>query len=173
MAVNLLARSSPIAFLASGKFWVNNHAHILSFNGMADLRYLVRYLESTDLKKYVTGTAQPKLTRSNLDRIPVPLPPLPEQRRIASILDKADNLRQKREDGIRLTEELLRSTFLEMFGDPETNPKGWELQPLAEVVSEMEGGKSVLADTEESETTRYRVLKVSARDVGRLPISRK
>ncbi len=60
-------------------------------------------------------------------KIKIPLPPLEEQRRIAAILDKADGVRRKRKEAIRLTEELLKSTFLEMFGDPVTNPKGWEI----------------------------------------------
>ena len=68
--------------------------------------------------------------------LPVPLPPLPEQRRIAAILDKADAIRRKREEGIRLTEELLRSTFLEMFGDPVNNPKAWDVVPLGEIIAE-------------------------------------
>jgi type I restriction enzyme S subunit len=93
---------------------------------------------------------------------PVAYPPLPEQRRIAAILDKADSIRRKREESIRLTEELLRSTFLEMFGDPATNPKGWEIAPVSSVVREFEGGKSILADADESASPLYRVLKVSA-----------
>jgi len=63
----------------------------------------------------------------DLSRITLPLPPLPEQRRIAAILDKAVAIRQKREEGIRLTEELLRSVFLEMFGDPVNNEKIWPM----------------------------------------------
>ena len=122
---NLLARSTPIAFMADGKFWVNNHAHVLRATDKADLKYLTYFFETLDLEPYVTGTAQPKLTRRNLDRILVPLPPLPEQRRIAAILDKADSIRRKRQETIRLTEEFLRSAFLDMFGDPVTNPKGW------------------------------------------------
>ncbi len=58
------------------------------------------------------------------------MPPLPEQRRIADILDKADAVRRKRKGAIALAEELLRSAFLEMFGDPVTNPKGWPVKPL-------------------------------------------
>src|SRR5262249_42126954 len=60
----------------------------------------------------------------------IPLPPLPQQRRLAAILDKAEAIRRKREECIRLTEELLRSTFLDMFGDPESNPKGWRRVPF-------------------------------------------
>lgn len=131
-----------------------------------DGRFLTHYLKSN--QRSIIGLANnashgtKRLPTELIEAVMVPVPPLPEQRRIASILDKADAIRRKREEGIRLTEDLLRSTFLEMFGDPETNPKGWELQPLAAVVSEMEGGKSILADTEESAATRYRVLKVSA-----------
>ena len=69
-----------------------------------------------------------------LKRTFFPLPPLEEQRRIAAILDKADGVRRKRKEAIRLTEELLRSTFLEMFGDPVTNPKGWEIVKLGSLV---------------------------------------
>ena len=72
---NLLARSSPIAFIAEGKYWVNNHAHVLNENGKAKLRFLEYYFAIIDLKPFVTGSAQPKLTRSALDSLPVPLPP--------------------------------------------------------------------------------------------------
>lgn len=62
--------------------------------------------------------------------IEIPLPPLTKQRRIAAILDKADAVRRKRKEAIALTENLLRSSFLEMFGDPVTNPKGWDIVSL-------------------------------------------
>jgi len=86
---NLLARSTPIAFSVSGKYWVNNHAHILTFDDMATQRFVELYLDSIPLNDYVTGMAQPKLTQKALNEIPIPLPPLPEQRRIVGILDKA------------------------------------------------------------------------------------
>jgi len=66
--------------------------------------------------------------------IRIPLPSLPEQQRIADILDKADSIRRKRKQAIALTEQLLRSTFLEMFGDPVTNPKGWPVKPLGKLL---------------------------------------
>ncbi|WP_192021470.1 restriction endonuclease subunit S [Shewanella sp. WPAGA9] len=64
----------------------------------------------------------------------IPLPPLAEQKRIAAILDKADAIRQKRKQAIDLADEFLRSVFLDMFGDPVTNPKGWEKQKLSEAI---------------------------------------
>ncbi len=71
---NLLARSTPIAFSVSGKYWVNNHAHILKFENMATQRFVGFYLESIKLDGYVTGTAQPKLNQKALNSIPIPIP---------------------------------------------------------------------------------------------------
>ena len=87
---NLIARSSPIAFIADGKYWVNNHAHVLSENGKAKLRFLEYYFALVDLKPFVTGSTQPKLTRSALDSLPVPLPPLGLQERFESVLTALD-----------------------------------------------------------------------------------
>ena len=89
---NLLARSTPIAFSITGKNWVNNHAHVLRFEEYATRRYVEFYLNAMDLSPYVTGGAQPKLNQKNLNRIPIFLPPLPEQRRIVAILDRFDAL---------------------------------------------------------------------------------
>ena len=71
---NLLMRSAPIAFSASGKYWVNNHAHVLRFESMTTQRFVEFYLESIDLDEYVTGAAQPKLTQRALNLIPIPIP---------------------------------------------------------------------------------------------------
>ena len=68
-----------------------------------------------------------------MNRVEIPLPPLSEQRRIAAILDKADAIRKKRREAIALADEFLRSAFLEMFGDPVTNPKGWEVKKAIDV----------------------------------------
>ena len=85
---NLLARSSPIAFMARGKYWVNNHAHILRQNKNANLRFLEFFLLNTDLKPYITGSTQPKLTRGNLDKIRVPTPPLELQNKFEKFVQK-------------------------------------------------------------------------------------
>jgi type I restriction enzyme, S subunit len=71
---NLLARSTPIAFSVSGKYWVNNHAHILQFENMATQKYAEFYLESIKLDEYITGAAQPKLNQKALNSIPIPIP---------------------------------------------------------------------------------------------------
>ena len=98
---------------------------VLHFMRWAAERQLFARLTST--------TSIAHLTKAKLSKAPLPFPPLDEQRRIAAILDKADAIRRKRRQAIAMTEELLRSTFLEMFGDPVTNPKGWSTVPLHEV----------------------------------------
>lgn len=83
---NILDRSTPIAFRVSGKFWVNNHAHVLKPKQNVEIGYLVNYLESLTYEKFNTGSAQPKLNRRICEKIPVLLPPIQEQKRIAEIL---------------------------------------------------------------------------------------
>jgi len=109
--------------------------------------YLKYVLQSKDVQKQLitksTGTTVLGIKQSELRKVLIPLPPLEEQRRIAAILDKADAVRRKRKEAIALTEELLRSAFLEMFGDPVTNPKGWSTVPFSQLVQgEMRNGLS-------------------------------
>lgn len=102
-----------------------------------DRRYLAYYLRSDPFVNWVNiqvaGAKMPRVSMKVFWDHEIPLPPLPEQRRIAAILDKADAIRRKRQETIRLTEDFLRSVFLDMFGDPVTNPKGWEVVQLGEV----------------------------------------
>lgn len=76
---------------------------------------------------------------SEIARIEIPLPPLAEQKRIAAILDKADAIRRKLQQSLRLSDDFLRSVFLDMFGDPVTNPKGWKEVQIGEI-GEVQGG---------------------------------
>lgn len=87
---NLLARSSPLAYMARGKFWVNNHAHVLAFNGRANLRFLEFFIEATDVSNYVSGSAQPKLTQKQLNSISVPTPPMSAQTLFAERLSAVE-----------------------------------------------------------------------------------
>ena len=84
---NLLLRSKPIAFIASGQYWVNNHAHVIYAVAGVDLRYIALFINATNLAPYVTGTAQPKMNQEKLNSILVPLPPTNEQRRIVSAFE--------------------------------------------------------------------------------------
>ena len=79
---NLLSRSKDNAFFAEGKYWVNNHAHVLDATNKLLLDYVAIVINAMKLDDYVTGSAQPKLSQDNLNKIPIFLPPLEEQIRI-------------------------------------------------------------------------------------------
>ena len=108
--------------------------------GVIDQDYFYHLLGSdliyAEFSRLASGSTVKNLNIEIVKGIKVSLPPLEEQRKIAAILDKADGVRRKRKEAIRLTEELLRSTFLEMFGDPVTNPKGWRKISLGELLAE-------------------------------------
>jgi type I restriction enzyme S subunit len=114
---NLINRSTPIAFIAEGKYWVNNHAHVIDGFSLDFLRYLELFMNAIDLKPYVTGTAQPKMNQAKMNSIPIALPPLQEQRRIVeqvngliSLCDHLEtSLRFTNTNSDRLLNELVRS----------------------------------------------------------------
>lgn len=90
---NLIDRNYPIAFSISGKTWVNNHAHVLKFENNYTQLLVEKYINSINVEDFLTGMAQPKLNRSKLDIIPIPLPKNPnEQQKIASCLSSLDDL---------------------------------------------------------------------------------
>ncbi len=116
---NLLARSTPIAFIAEGRFWVNNHAHVVQAKPAVSLDYLALFLNQLDLQTIVTGSAQPKLTQRALNQIPVGLPQLAEQheivRRVEALFALGDHTEKcvaaatVRAD--RLTQSILAKAF--------------------------------------------------------------
>jgi type I restriction enzyme S subunit len=113
---NLNSKKLPLALFAKGKFWVNNHAHILrAKSDVADDTFLLACLNNADINPFVTGAAQPKLSQANLRLIEIPLPPLPTQRRIASILFAYDELIENNQRRIRILEEMARSLYREWF----------------------------------------------------------
>ncbi|NCQ93823.1 restriction endonuclease subunit S [Microcystis aeruginosa] len=118
----------------------NNVMGVIPQEERVDTTYLYFYLRTLDFYHLAGKTTVPAIRKSTIEKLKIPLPPLEEQRRIAAILDKADGVRRKRKEAIRLTEELLKSTFLEMFGDPVTNPKGWEICSMKKIVVETQYG---------------------------------
>ena len=114
---NLRTRTTPVAFLADGKFWVNNHAHIVRGNSKANTRFLMYALTELDISGYLTGSTMPKLTQGNMNRIPVPLPPLPEQRAIAHILGTLDDKIELNRRMNETLEGMARALFKSWFVD--------------------------------------------------------
>ena len=117
---NLINRSTPIAFIAKGKFWVNNHAHVLDVcSGMA-LSYVALFINAISLVDYVTGTAQPKMNQEKMNSILLAIPPVKEQHRILekmsmvdAFIDKYASLQIKLNSLDNSVYELLRKSILQ------------------------------------------------------------
>ena len=116
-------------------------------SSVLDINFLYWTLKTIDLLETSDKAAMGKtLNKAKLRQLQIPLPPLEEQKRIAGILDAADILRAKRREALARLDDLLQSTFLDMFGDPVTNPKGWEVKTFGETVEKMHQGINTAAD---------------------------
>ena len=109
---NLLSRAKDNAFFAEGKYWVNNHAHVLDAIDKELLDYVAMYINAIPLDPYVTGSAQPKLNQENLNSIKVPLPPLAEQSRIVYALKEYQKIATSLEENQLYLQETLDHTKL-------------------------------------------------------------
>lgn len=114
---NLRTRTTPIGFLARGKFWVNNHAHIVRGNSEADTRFLMYALANTNVSGYLTGSTMPKLTQGNLNKIHVPAPPLQEQKAVAAVLGTLDDRIELNRKMNETLEGIARALFKSWFVD--------------------------------------------------------
>ncbi|WXN89332.1 restriction endonuclease subunit S [Escherichia coli] len=123
---------------------------------IADIKYLYYFLKSkfSYFVENAVGGAQPNISQGLIKSLEVPLPSLDEQKRIADILDKADAIRQKREQAIKLADDFLCATFLDMFGDPVENPKKLKKAPITELADVITGfafkSNEYISDTPES-----------------------
>jgi type I restriction enzyme S subunit len=111
-----------------------------------DIAYVRRYLQQESVAKWLghhaKGVTMPNLNTTVIRALPFVYPPLPEQRRIAEILDKADALRAKRRAALTQLDTLTQSIFLDMFGDPATNPKGWPVRTIRDLLESASYGTS-------------------------------
>ncbi len=121
------------------------------------------------IKKFVpqlellgNGATFKEVSKRVVEDFEIPLPPLEEQKRIAAILDKADGVRQKREQAIKLADDFLRATFLEMFGDPVGNPKGWKKNKIKKGVLDITSGWSAIGGNIPCKSNEFGVLKISS-----------
>jgi type I restriction enzyme S subunit len=132
--------------------------------GRINASYLGFFLHSnfTYLQDYTTGATIPHLKRQVLESLKIPLPPLAEQQRIADILSRADRLRRLRRFALEMSAGYLQAVFLEMFGDPVTNPMGWEGVKLGRLIRGFEAGVNFPPVSEGVEVSKWRVLKISA-----------
>jgi type I restriction enzyme, S subunit len=122
-----------------------------------DPRYLYYWTLTFDFTKISNIGPVPSIRKSTVEKVEFPLLPLLEQERIVEILDQADRLRQKRNEADRIADRILPALFVESFGDPSTNPKGWIQTILDEVVTETQYGTSVKANQEKDGTAVIRM----------------
>lgn len=128
------------SYIVNEKCWINNHAHVLKIKPGNNIKYLYYYLNYHDLNKYITGTTRGKLTKSALNSIEIFLPKEIEQNKIVEVLDKVQSLIDKKKEQIELLDELVKSRFIEMFGDPILNPKEWQTEKLGNISEISRGG---------------------------------
>lgn len=134
---NLLSRKKPIAQIVTGKFWVNNHAHIFKANNLCDQLFLYYSLNYDDITHYITGSAQPKLSKENLNSIPISIPPLPTQRKIAAVLgaldDKIENNRKICANLEAQAQAIFKSWFVDFEPFGGKMPQGWKMGKLGDI----------------------------------------
>ena len=161
---NLNTRNTPIAFIAKGKFWVNNHAHIVKGKKEYLTKYLELYLSKLDISGFITGAVQPKLSKGNLVNIPIKISKSEdEQKAIANILtsfdDKIENLQAQN----KTLETTSQTIFKEWFGKYQIGddlPKDWRVGKIGDLTEIKRGGsprpiKDYISDS------GYRWLKIS------------
>ena len=124
----------------------NQAVGIIRLKNGVNRRYILHWLQSNEAQSQirgaqVTGTIT-NLSLTELRKLQIPLPPLAEQKRIAAILDAADALRTTRREALAQLDALLQSSFLTLFGDPVTNPMGWEVALIGEQTTKLGSGST-------------------------------
>jgi len=142
------------SFIAEGKYWVNNHAHVIRPIRKIILdEWIVYFLNFSDLTPFITGMTVPKLNQEKMRSIPIPLPPLPEQQRIVSILDEAfasiAKAKANAEQNLKNAKELFESYLQGVF---ENKGDGWEEKTLIEITSKIGSGATPRGGNESYKT---------------------
>lgn len=136
------------SFIADGKYWVNNHAHVVRPNRNIVIdEWLVNFLNFSDLTPFITGMTVPKLNQEKMKNIPIPIPPLAEQQHIVSILDEClaaiDKAKANTELNLKNAKELFESYLQGVFGGSAGSPTkhdGWEEKSLKELTTKIGSG---------------------------------
>jgi type I restriction enzyme, S subunit len=140
---NLNTRNTPIAFIANGKFWVNNHAHIVKGKSPHLTKYFELYFTKLNISAFVTGAVQPKLSKGNLVTIPITIPKkIEEQKAIAAILTSFDDKIELLQAQNKTLETIAQTIFKEWFGKYQIGddlPEGWRVGKFGEIVKPQKG----------------------------------
>ncbi|MCA9945987.1 MAG: restriction endonuclease subunit S [Anaerolineales bacterium] len=143
---------------------LNQHIFRVETNGKVDKTYFFYAAQSVldEMKAEVHGATMQHITKDRFEALKIPLPPIEEQQRIAGILARADRLWQLRRYALQLSEGYLQSVFLQMFGDPVTNPMGWEIRPLGKLLTTIDTGVIPVCQERPALDNEWGILKLGA-----------
>jgi len=130
---NFGSKERPIAYRVSGKCWVNNHAHVLKPKAGLDVDYLCYSLMFYKVDGMVNGATRQKLTQAAMRKMQIPSRSMEEQKHIVDELNRIVKIKEQRQQEIRLLEDLIKARFVELFGFPVSNTKGYPTEPMEEV----------------------------------------
>ena len=130
---NFGSKERPIAYRVSGKCWVNNHAHVLKAKQLVNVDYLCYALMFYNTEGLVNGATRQKLTQTAMRQMVIPYRNMTEQLQIVDEINQVISLIDKRKEELCLLDQLVKSRFIELFGDPAQNPYGWSTRPLLEM----------------------------------------
>ena len=129
---NFGSKERPIAYRVSGKCWVNNHAHVLKPKDGLDVDYLCYSLMFYKVDGMVNGATRQKLTQAAMRKMQIPSRSMDEQKYIVDELNRIIRIKEQRQQELQLLDDLIKARFVELFGFPGTDEKGWGLRPLGE-----------------------------------------
>ena len=130
---NFGSKTKPIAYRVSGKCWVNNHAHVLKPKKDFNVDYLCYSLMFYNTDGLVNGATRQKLTQATMRQMLIPQRTYQEQCDIVAQMNKVNLIIKTRQNQLQKLDELVKARFVEMFGDPVTNPMDWPTKPLLEM----------------------------------------
>ena len=159
---NFGSKTKPIAYRVSGKCWVNNHAHVLKPKEMMDVDYLCYSLMFYNTDGIVNGATRQKLTQTAMRRMLIPKRSMYEQVCLVKQLKKIEAIMKLQSEELETLDTLIKARFVEMFGDPETNPYNWPKVTIGSLIKSCEYGWSGKGTQRTRKDGEVAVLKVSA-----------
>lgn len=155
---NYGSKDKPIAYRVSGKCWVNNHAHVLKPKEGLDVDYLCYSLMFYKVEGMINGATRQKLTQAAMKKMRIPIRDINEQQQIVAELNCIVGIKEQRLRELKLLDDLIKARFVELFGNPEQNEKGWRTCRLGDECTVI-NGRAYKAE-ELLDEGKYRVLRV-------------
>lgn len=152
---NFGSKDKPIAYRVSGKCWVNNHAHVLKPKLGMNVDYLCYSLMFYNTDGLVNGATRQKLTQATMRKMQIPYRSEKEQKQIVDLLCKTTAIINNRKQQLQQLDELVKARFIELFGDPVSNPLGWEMKTLKEVCLKLNDGTHFSPESFETGEYKY------------------